>query len=133
MKPAVGDGIGLIERSDKVALSGFVRIKRFDEGLSGRKQNKNEKQQERGNEEEDLAASSHAASVVEAPKASLQFPNKLDGPSFQVSTEAGWSLMLTMEPFAGTVQLQMGSAVVSTAPVGVPPTSRQHSPWRTKP
>jgi len=40
--------------------------------------------------------------------------------------------MLTMESLAGTVQLQMGSAVVSTAPVGVPPTSWQHSPWRTK-
>jgi len=29
---------------------------------------------------------------------------------------------------AATVQLKMGSAVVSTAPVGVPPTSWQHSP-----
>src|SRR6266566_3252218 len=32
----------------------------------------------------------------------------------------------------GTMQLKMGSAVVSTAPVGVPPTGWQHSPWRTK-
>src|SRR6266540_4366306 len=32
---------------------------------------------------------------------------------------------------AGTMQLQMGSAVVSTAAVGVPPTRRQQSPWRT--
>src|SRR2546425_840625 len=30
------------------------------------------------------------------------------------------------------MQLNMGSAVVSTALVGVPPTSRSHSPWRTK-
>jgi len=30
------------------------------------------------------------------------------------------------------MQLKMGSAVVSTALVGVPPTSCQHAPWRTK-
>ncbi len=30
------------------------------------------------------------------------------------------------------MQLQMGIAVVSTAPVGVPPTSWQHSLWRAK-
>src|SRR5206468_4001685 len=33
---------------------------------------------------------------------------------------------------AGTMQLKLGSAVVSTALVGVPLTSRLHSPWRTK-
>jgi hypothetical protein len=32
---------------------------------------------------------------------------------------------------AGRMQLKMGSAVVSTALVGVPPTNWQHSPWRT--
>ena len=34
--------------------------------------------------------------------------------------------------FLRTMQLKMGSAVVSTAPVGVPPTSWQHSLRRTK-
>src|SRR5438093_6507074 len=37
-----------------------------------------------------------------------------------------------MEYLAGTIRLKWGSAVVSTALVGVPPTSRQHPPGRTK-
>src|SRR6266446_5734755 len=80
MKPGVGDGIAIIERSDKVRLDGFVRIERIDEGLSRRQQHKNKKQQEGGNEEEDLAASSHSV-FDEIPNPKLQTPKKSQGPN----------------------------------------------------
>src|SRR5438045_4151112 len=75
MKPGVADGIAIIERPDKATVGGIVRIKRIDEGLTRRQQNKNEKQRERGNEEEDLAASSHGV-FDEIPNSKLQTPKK---------------------------------------------------------
>src|SRR5437588_4754809 len=81
MKLRVRYGVAIIKRADEWVFDALMRIKRVDECLRGRQQNKNEENQEGGEKEKDLTAASHSDGD-EIPTPKLQIPKKSQTTNF---------------------------------------------------
>src|SRR2546430_688346 len=81
MKLRIRYGVAIIKRADEWTFDSLIRIKRVDECLRGRQQNKDEENQERRQEKEDLAAAGHGVGD-EIPNSRLQIPKESETTNF---------------------------------------------------
>src|SRR2546430_13761726 len=81
MKLRVRYGVAIIKRADEWVFDALMRIKRVDDCLRGRQQDKHQENQQGGEKEQNLAAASHSDGD-EIPTPKPQIPKKSQTTNF---------------------------------------------------